>query len=806
MRNPLQAFVALAPLMALCGSALAEPTITELNRSEFPRSGRVAFIGTGFGSSGQAIMGGLEAWTTTWTDTRVVAYIPEQTALGNVSVHLVVGGQNSNTMAITVTERQPDGRIRWNFEVDNDDQWWRPALAPDGTIYIHANNETDGLVYALSPDGGLKWVRHINWYPYAPPYAGPDGAVYAGSVSTMYRISPEGNIDWTYSGLDVQGSPVVGPDGLVYGAMEVSPGAFALDPSNGQEEWINDTNMSAWGMSGNEIKPGHPGGGEPADRFYVSWDAIWAFSLDGDLLFVTGTANTLAHEPAIGSDGAFYTPGYLENYLVAFSPDDGSILWQTDDDWLASISDIEIGPDDTLYFVSDGRWVHAYNPHAQQTVWRHDTGIWLGRPSLSPDGTTLVVAGGGFQDQLEFAKGFSTDTGQEIWNVNFQEEYDPNFRYVPRHHPRISADNTTAYVPTWTAQWPYHDGDPRSLLFAVDITEQGMPQCAVDADCDDANECTDDSCSAANMCVHTNNSVPCDDQNVCTFNDACAAGACSGLTFECDDGNACTDDSCDSASGCINTNNAAPCDDGDTCTEGDACSAGACQAGTPDCTGVGCEDCNGNTRPDACDIADGVSVDANENGVPDECESTAPSAPTVNPEGSRYLAVTPSPDAEPVAIVILGDAEDPAVACFSLYVQEDGSLDDQPVYQFSDQWGTVHVHGEELLPETWYETMAERDGTHVRSPSAQAVTWPWGDVNDDGTANFADVLLIVLGFQDVFDETTPQQVDLAPCMTNGVVNFEDIQRGVQAFQQSDYPCASPCTSSGVSSVGKIGGT
>lgn len=34
-------------------------------------------------------------------------------------------------------------------------------------------------------------------------------------------------------------------------------------------------------------------------------------------------------------------------------------------------------------------------------------------------------------------------------------------------------------------------------------------------------------------------------------------------------------------------------------------------------------DCNGNNRPDACDIADGVSNDLNGNGIPDECDCPA---------------------------------------------------------------------------------------------------------------------------------------------------------------------------------------
>jgi outer membrane protein assembly factor BamB len=475
-----RAIVVTSLLLTLAASTAAQPSIVNVNSTELSRSGRVAIEGTGFGTEGEVFIAGLIAWTSTWTDTRVVAYVPETAPLGPVPLSIQVGGDQSNEIVLTVTARQPEGRIRWTFETDGDDQWWRPAIAPNGTIYIHTN-ATEGLVYALSPNGGLKWIQKVNWYPSVPPSAGPDNAVYVGSGDVVYRISANGQIDWTFGGQDIQGSPTAGTDGRVYGAFDVIPGALALDSATGQLDWSIGS-ISGWSDGGTEIRFGRPGPGEPIDRFYIYWNQLQAISLDGDELFVSGAVNTLSHEPAIGSDGAIYAPGYLENYLVAYSPDDGSILWQTDSPWTASISDIEIGPDDTLYFRSDGRWIDAYDPHNQSSIWRHDTGVWLNRPSLSPDGSTLLVTGGGSQDQVEFVKAFRTNNGHELWTLNLQETYNPNFRHVPRHHPRFSPDGATAYVPTWTAQWPIHDGDPRAVLFAVEIGEETSVSGDVDGD------------------------------------------------------------------------------------------------------------------------------------------------------------------------------------------------------------------------------------------------------------------------------------------------------------------------------------
>ncbi len=53
------------------------------------------------------------------------------------------------------------------------------------------------------------------------------------------------------------------------------------------------------------------------------------------------------------------------------------------------------------------------------------------------------------------------------------------------------------------------------------------------------------------------------------------------------------------------------------------------------------EDCNDNGVGDACDIADGTSLDENGNGIPDECEPLG--APVVSPTAITLSAVTPSP-------------------------------------------------------------------------------------------------------------------------------------------------------------------
>ncbi|MEE9293897.1 MAG: thrombospondin type 3 repeat-containing protein [Phycisphaerae bacterium] len=139
------------------------------------------------------------------------------------------------------------------------------------------------------------------------------------------------------------------------------------------------------------------------------------------------------------------------------------------------------------------------------------------------------------------------------------------------------------------------------------------PECTSDADCDDGDLCTDDTCS---------------DQG------------CVNASKSCDDGDACTNDSCDPGTG--NCQSVAKCLAGESCNA----STGQCTGGgddvvvtAPDCDGDGtpdateiancpgdpqCADCNANGVPDVCDITRGTSEDCQPDGIPDECQIFLP--------------------------------------------------------------------------------------------------------------------------------------------------------------------------------------
>ncbi|MFN2426118.1 MAG: dockerin type I domain-containing protein [Candidatus Binatia bacterium] len=162
---------------------------------------------------------------------------------------------------------------------------------------------------------------------------------------------------------------------------------------------------------------------------------------------------------------------------------------------------------------------------------------------------------------------------------------------------------------------PAEDGavcDDGLFCTVDDVCTAGICSGATPNTCDDANDCTNDSCNeGSNSCKNTpaNNGDPCDDGSFCTVDDTCQAGNCVAQPRVCEDDNSCTDDSCDEEGDlCAFVNNSAPCDDGLFCTTGDTCGGGTCSVFLPTC-----DDANACTT-DACDEgADSCSNTNNSN-------------------------------------------------------------------------------------------------------------------------------------------------------------------------------------------------
>ena len=163
----------------------------------------------------------------------------------------------------------------------------------------------------------------------------------------------------------------------------------------------------------------------------------------------------------------------------------------------------------------------------------------------------------------------------------------------------------------------------------------GQVECTTAVDCDDGNECTQDSC-AASVCNNqpVADGTPCVDDSVfCNGAEICQGGVCSHPGDPCPgpDGDGDCAESCDEDSDtCLAADpEGAACDDGQWCTLSDACGAGVCSGTDRDCNdGDECTLDGCNEAEDACDHeiqpnpgAEGPAGDATcGNGIDDDCD------------------------------------------------------------------------------------------------------------------------------------------------------------------------------------------
>ncbi|MBW2701186.1 MAG: hypothetical protein JRF33_10240, partial [Deltaproteobacteria bacterium] len=160
------------------------------------------------------------------------------------------------------------------------------------------------------------------------------------------------------------------------------------------------------------------------------------------------------------------------------------------------------------------------------------------------------------------------------------------------------------------------------------IPDPALGECVTNSDCDDANACTTDVCSAEGVCRHDMHTGPCDDGLYCTDGDACdgrghcvggglrdcssvdeacRVGVCNESTDRCEgqpvlDGDECGARFCNGldwmrgtclAGECSSTERVTACADGNACTVDQCDAAGCSNLPVPDGDECGARFCNG---------------------------------------------------------------------------------------------------------------------------------------------------------------------------------------------------------------------
>jgi outer membrane protein assembly factor BamB len=282
----------------------------------------------------------------------------------------------------------PNGTLKWKYET-GDPIFSDPAIAADGTIYI---TSCDHYLYALRANGNLKWKFNTGEIVSASPVIANDGTIYIGhSQGRVFAINPNGTELWHYDLTnDIYGSAALGLDGTIYiGSWDNR--LYALNP-NGTLKWRFST--------GNHIK-GVPSVASDGTIYFGSWDGyLYALYPNGTMRWRCNVGSGTETTPAISADGTIYVGG---NELYAVYPN-GTMRWTF---YLGTERHIftscpAIAAEGTIYVGADiGNGVAgeilAVNPDGTER-WRKIISDELvdSSPAIAADGTVYIGSTGGY--------------------------------------------------------------------------------------------------------------------------------------------------------------------------------------------------------------------------------------------------------------------------------------------------------------------------------------------------------------------------------------------------------------------------
>jgi len=273
---------------------------------------------------------------------------------------MYIGSDDDHLYAIA-----PSQKVQWSFQVGSCPQRVGvgpdasrcdvdagPTIGPDGVIYTGGD-----AIYAINPDGTLRWRFATGGHVSSAPAVLPDGMVVAGCQDDLvYAIGPDGTKRWDFrTGGDVESSPVVGEDGTVFiGSDDKKLYALGFD---GQLRWAfttsGDIRASAALAPGGLILVG-------------SFDGqLYAIKPDGTLSFTFRTGDRIVSSVLVDVKGAVLF-GSQDDRVYALEPD-GRLRWSVELDGDVDSSPV-LGSDGTIYVGSDDKKLYALRAPSGQAA------------------------------------------------------------------------------------------------------------------------------------------------------------------------------------------------------------------------------------------------------------------------------------------------------------------------------------------------------------------------------------------------------------------------------------------------------
>lgn len=267
--------------------------------------------------------------------------------------------------------RSPD--TQWRFRAGG---WmYEPAVGADGTVYAGCG---DHNLYALNPDGSVKWRYDTGGLVPKAPVAGSDGTVYASSDrGALIALNADGTKKWVNNGAGYgAGAPSIGPDETLCSGS--GRGLHAVTP-RGKTKWLVDTGFAM---------PARPVFDRRGNIFIADRRGdLRSFDAKGAVRWEVRLHQPLCAPAAIGVDGSLLITRV--DALDALDPDTGAVRWSIPAN-PASEAGPAVAEDGTIYVACHDGVMMARNADGSEKWTSSAQASLATTPLIGEDGTIVV--------------------------------------------------------------------------------------------------------------------------------------------------------------------------------------------------------------------------------------------------------------------------------------------------------------------------------------------------------------------------------------------------------------------------------
>lgn len=232
-----------------------------------------------------------------------------------------------------------------------------PCVGSDETVYL---SSWDGYLYAVNPDGTLKWrflvqVEQRLWS--SPALSADESIVYVAGNGSLLAVEQSSAavgggpvLRWAVrTGGEVLASPTIGPDGAVFiGGLD---GVMRAVAPNGTELWAHGSGGGEGAIYASAAVSEHA-------VFYTSMvgGRVVALARHGGALLWSSSESPLPipSSPSLSADGATLYVGSTDGSLRALRAADGGLQWAYEVGTVDGSSPAVSPSDGTVYIGSIG--------------------------------------------------------------------------------------------------------------------------------------------------------------------------------------------------------------------------------------------------------------------------------------------------------------------------------------------------------------------------------------------------------------------------------------------------------------------